>query len=297
MDLPQKFVRIFTDLYGSAGQSWLEHLPRTIHKLEQQWNLRIGQPFNNLSYNFVAPAVRHDGTPVVLKLGFPEELTLEANALKAYNGDASVRLLEHDPSVEALLLERLEPGDHLPHFTDNEENTRITATMLERLWREVTNPEDFRSLDSWTQELHEAHEKHKGDKTFRYLPWLDKAVQLYKEYREGEHVLLHADLNHDNMLTAEREAYLAIDPKGIVGAKGFDVGTYLVNPIGLLEGFADVKAIHHQRVAIFSEMLGMTTQEVETWGLIFAVLSGCWSMSDHGETWDEAMRVAVALYA
>jgi streptomycin 6-kinase len=296
MNLPANFQKTFTDLYKDDGKRWLEHLPQTIKQLEQLWNIQVEKHFSNLSYNFVAPALRYDGTPVVLKLGFPEELTLEANALKAYVGDGSVRLLEHEPKVEALLLERLEPGESLPHFTNNEANTRITATLLQRLWREIPNPEDFRSLDSWTRELHQAHDKYKDDNSFQYFSLLDKAVHLYQELRTGQHVLLHADLHHDNILTAGREPYLAIDPKGIVGEKGFDVGTFLVNPIELLLTLPDVKKIHRERIAIFSEMLSMTEQEVEAWGFVFSVLSGCWTVGDHGEGWDEAMRAPVLLY-
>ncbi len=299
MNLPKAFLKNFTDLNGAEGKLWLEHLPQTITGLEEKWKIKVQEHFSNLSYNFVAPAIRQDGTLAVLKIGYLGELSvlLEANALKAYNGDGAVRLLEHDPTVEALLLERLEPGDSLPHFTNNEENTRITAGMLERLWREVSQPQDFRGLDSWTRELHGMYEKYKHDKTFKYLPLLGKAVQLYNEHRDGEQVLLHADLHHDNILTAQREPYLAIDPKGIIGAKGFDVGTFLLNPFDTLVTLPNVHKIHEERLAIFSEMLGMTHEEVAAWGFIFAVLSGCWVVGEHGEGWAEAMRPAVLLYS
>jgi streptomycin 6-kinase len=299
VELPKTFVKNFTDLTGGEGKVWLEQLPNLISSLEQHWNIRVGKHFSNLSYNFVAPATRNDGTPAVLKIGFPGELSvlLEANALRVYAGDGAVKLLGHDSSAEALLLERLEPGESLPHFSNNEENTRITATLLKRLWRKVDNSQDFRNLDSWTRELHQMYEKHRHDKTFKYLPLLDKAVQLYKEHREGEQVLLHADLHHDNILTAQREPYLAIDPKGILGVKGFDVGTFLVNPFDALVTLPNVIEIHRERIAIFSEMLDMTQEEVNTWGFIFSVLSGCWVVGEHGDSWDEAMQVPMLLYS
>lgn len=78
MKLPKRFVKIFTDLYDNEGKVWLEHLPQTIKQLEGQWNIQVQEHFSNLTYNFVSPAIRHDGTPVVLKLGFPEELELES---------------------------------------------------------------------------------------------------------------------------------------------------------------------------------------------------------------------------
>jgi streptomycin 6-kinase len=168
--------------------------------------------------------------------------------------------------------------------------------LLKRLWREVPNPEDFRSLDSWTRALRHAYQEHKANKSFPYLPLLDKAVRLYQDLRTPSHVLLHADLHHDNILTSQREPFLAIDPKGIVGEKGFDVGTYLINPIDFLMTLPDVKKVHRERVAIFSEMLAMTGQEVEAWGFVFSPLSGCWTVGDHGEGWDEAMRAATVLY-
>jgi streptomycin 6-kinase len=296
MNVPRAFVKNFTDLNGDAGKVWLEQLPQMIKRLEQRWNMKVLEHFPNLTYNFVAPAVRDNGVPVVLKLGFPEELELEAKTLRAYDGDGAVRLLEHDPKVEAMLLEKLEPGEPLPHFMNNEENTRVTAVLLKRLWRKV-NSEHFRTLDSWTRALHETHEKYQRDKSFKYFPLLHKAVQLYQEHRHSEQFLLHADLHHDNILTAKREPYLSIDPKGIVGAKGFDIGTFLINPVDLLLGFSEAGKIHQERVHIFSEMLSMTREEVEAWGFIFAVLSGCWRIGEHSEGWDEAMRAPIMLYA
>ena len=43
-------------------------------------------------------------------------------------------------------------------------------------------------------------------------------------------MLLHGDLHHDNILTATREPYLAIDPKGLVGNRAYDVTAAMLNP-------------------------------------------------------------------
>jgi len=45
-----------------------------------------------------------------------------------------------------------------------------------------------------------------------------------------DRVVLHGDLHHDNILLATREAWLAIDPHGIVGDPGYEVGAPLFNP-------------------------------------------------------------------
>ena len=62
---------------------------------------------------------------------------------------------------------------------------------------------------------------------------VERAADLLSELTEtsGEPVLLHGDLHHYNILSAEREPWLAIDPKGIVGAAEFDVCAFLRNEL------------------------------------------------------------------
>jgi streptomycin 6-kinase len=48
---------------------------------------------------------------------------------------------------------------------------------------------------------------------------LEEAETLFAELNASmaEPFLLHGDLHHENILAAEREPWLAIDPKGVVG--------------------------------------------------------------------------------
>ena len=54
---------------------------------------------------------------------------------------------------------------------------------------------------------------------------LDAAIGRLRELAEtqGEQVLLHQDLHADNVLRAEREPWLVIDPKPLVGEREFAV--------------------------------------------------------------------------
>jgi len=58
------------ELYEDEGVAWLERLPALIDDYAQRWSLTMLPPYT-LSYNYVAPATRADGTPVVLKVGVP----------------------------------------------------------------------------------------------------------------------------------------------------------------------------------------------------------------------------------
>lgn len=43
-------------------------------------------------------------------------------------------------------------------------------------------------------------------------------------------VVLHGDLHHDNVLRADREPWLAIDPHGLLGDPGYEIAPVLYNP-------------------------------------------------------------------
>ena len=110
--IPDDFARTQVSLHGEAGVAWLNRLSALTHEFEERWSLSVDPPFPNLSFNWVAPAARRDGTPAVLKLSFPgdKEFQTEAEALKAFDGGGICRLLELDLGRGAMLLERLEPG-------------------------------------------------------------------------------------------------------------------------------------------------------------------------------------------
>jgi streptomycin 6-kinase len=90
-------------------------------------------------------------------------------------------------------------------------------------------------------------------------------------------VLLHGDLHHHNILSAQREPWLVIDPKGLAGDPAYDVGAWLKNPMPWLLEQADPKAIQERRIRQFSSELGIDAQRLRSWGFVNAVLSGLWS--------------------
>ena len=80
--------------------AWLEKLPSAVAELERRWSLRLGAPFEGGSCAWVAPAERADGTAAVLKVGLPHfEADHESDALRFWNGDGAVRLLESDRAL------------------------------------------------------------------------------------------------------------------------------------------------------------------------------------------------------
>jgi streptomycin 6-kinase len=107
--IPDDFARKMIALGGDDGRAWIERLPSILAACEERWGLTIGLPFD-LSYNYVAPAVRSDGTAVVVKACLPDGESTQVEALRLFDGRGMVRLLEYDESEEVMLLERLRPG-------------------------------------------------------------------------------------------------------------------------------------------------------------------------------------------
>lgn len=295
--LPPEFLKTLRDVHDNADV-WLEGLPHLIATCETRWNLRVVGPAGRLSYALVLFAKRHDGTPVVLKLSPPSpEVSREAEALRRYGGDGICRLLGHDPDGEVLLLEKLSPGVSLWDLwtpARDDAHTRLAVQLMTRLWHPVSHSpvppaHPFRTLASWAEALFEQTPE-------GHLPYaqVGRAQSLFTELHVTDAlVLLHADLHHGNILSAHREPYLAIDPKGVVGARGYEVGPYLLNPD--LDRHANLDVLCARRVAIFSEMLGMDEAVVAAWGFIHMLLSACWSLEDHGGGHETALRVAESL--
>jgi streptomycin 6-kinase len=293
--VPPAFARHTVEMFGEEGVAWLRDLPVLVADLARLWGLELGAPFE-LSYNYVCSARRSDGTEAVLKLGLSDEFPSQMNALRLYDGDGICRLLEADEGRDAMLLERIRPGEMLVNMvrTDDETATRIGATVMRRLWRPVPAGETFRPLSAWFRAF-ERHRAAYGGPGPIPAALLDHAEALARELLDSapSTVLLHGDFHHYNVLSAEREPWLAIDPKGIVGDPGYEVGSFLRNP--LLGGAHRQSQMMRRRLDIFAEELGYDRARLRDWGIAHAVLSACWSAEDEGHGWEGAIEAAQTL--
>jgi streptomycin 6-kinase len=191
---------------------WLRGVSALLNGCAKEWELTIGEPYRMGAAGYVVRAERADGTPTVLKLGFPHrEGEQEADALERWDGDGAVRLLERDDERNALLLERAEPGTFLSESPDALD---VLIGLLPRLWK---RGDGFHSLEDeaalWIE--HELPHARHGD----------VAIGILRELAptQGAQVLLHQDLHGENVLAAEREPWLVIDPKPLAGEREFSV--------------------------------------------------------------------------
>jgi streptomycin 6-kinase len=188
----------------------------------ERWRLEPGDPFPGATVSLTMPARRDDGEEVVLKIQFPHrESEGEAGALRAWDGGGAVLLLDEDRDRHALLLERCRPGYHLSS-EDPDTATEIMISLISRLSR--PDPGGFTTLADeakrWAVGLRREWEGAGRPFEKRIV---DAAVETLAALAADTvpPVLLHQDLHGDNVLRAEREPWLAIDPKPLAGDPAF----------------------------------------------------------------------------
>jgi streptomycin 6-kinase len=241
--------------------AWLNSLPALLHDLQQKWSLTVDDPFDagEASCSYVVPVLRVDGTSAVLKLAMPHMEGLhEMRGLRFWDGDPTVHLYEADEDRNAMLLERCRPGVLLRTVPEPEQDA-IVAGLLRRLWRQPPPPHPFRPLSALTAYWSRETLAHIHD-------WPDaglvrEGLRLFQELPRTAptQVLLATDLHAGNVLRAEREPWLVIDPKPFLGDPAYDATQHLFNcqlrlrsnPDSLIQKFADLLGVDHHRVRLW----------------------------------------------
>ncbi len=215
------------------GRLWLDDLPRAVEESAAHWKLRLGEPFPYAFTSLAIPGRTEDGRDIVLKVQHVDrETEHEALALRHWNGDGAILLLDRFPAREALLLERCIPGTPVPpdHALD------VLIGLLPRLWKRATSP-PFRTLADEA-----AHWAAALSARRQINPRLvDAALDAIRDLAtsQGEQVLLHQDLHGLNVLAAQREPWLVIDPKPLVGEREFGLAP-IIRSLELGGGRRDV---------------------------------------------------------
>jgi streptomycin 6-kinase len=299
LDFPPPFARRIVDSQGDAGRAWLDALPSVVAGLEQQWDMTIGAPFE-LSFNYVTRARLANGTDAVFKIGPWEdgEIEREMDALRQYDGHGACRLLAVDSPGKAMLLERLRPGTMLLEtaVSDDDAATRIGAELMQRLWQpaeSLPEPGRFKPLAEWFTRALALHRATYGGPGPFPAAVLERAeaIAMHLLASAPREVLLHGDFHHYNVLSSDRAPWLAIDPKGMLGDPGYEIGPFLLNP----HGPPKAASLLVRRLDIFAEALSYDRVRLREWGIAHAVLSAAWSAEDFGDSWQNAITMAQTL--
>lgn len=292
-DLPEQFVCNIKGLHGAHGEKWLADLPNISAEISRKWSLKFVKTFPNLTFNLVAACVNEKRENAVLKICVPEEnppIFNEKNALEAFGGRGAVRVLNFDDNLCAMLLERAAPGKTLREIfpPGNLRAVETAVDVMKKLPRQPPRKSEFPLLEEWTNDLSKAR------KTKFEPRAVEKARRIFADFRQPfkKRLLLHGDVHTDNIISAAREPFLLIDPKGCVGEIGFEIAVFLNDFVSWTNYLTNQKDVLNCAVGKFSEGFGLESKEIYRWAFAQAVLAAWWMFADFGRDWENYLACA-----
>ncbi|MGW7092091.1 APH(6)-I family aminoglycoside O-phosphotransferase [Streptomyces sp. NPDC054874] len=293
--VPDGLAQSYSRSRGEEGRAWVAGLPALVERCVDRWELKRDGGIYSGEASLVVPVLRTDGTRAALKLQMPrEETTAALIGLRTWNGDGVVRLLDHDAPSSTMLLERLDGSHTLESVEDDDEAMRILAGLLARL-HSVPAPPGLRGLGEIADAMVEEVPSAVGSLTdpedrSRLRGWASTVAELVGE--PGDRIL-HWDLHYENVLAAEREPWLAIDPEPLVGDPGFDLWPALDTGWERVEAGGDALRVVRRRFDLVTEVLELDRARAAGWTLARLLQNTLWDIED-GRTAIAPSQIAVA---
>lgn len=252
----------------------------------ERWGLAPdGEPFQTRFGSRLAP-VRQAGAPAMLKIAGHEEERRGGALMEWWAGDGAAKVLAREG--DALLMERLEGPRDLSAMARegrDDEATAILCDVAAGLHAPRGEPPlaELVPLERWHKALWPAAEAHGGT----FVKAAEAARRLLAEPREV--VVLHGDFHHGNVLDGGPRGWLAIDPKGLVGERGFEFANLFRNPDAAT---ALTPGRMGRQLDIVAERARLEPRRLLDWILAYAGLGAAWSL---GGGHDEDARTGLAI--
>lgn len=274
--IPEAFARSTLEREKERGAQWLTMLPSIVDGLLERWGCVPDGEVMHGSVGVVVPVRRHAGEPAVVKVSFPHPGNVhEPDAFAAWAGRGAVMLHERDDERFAMLLERAHAITLLA-TGDGDEATAVAGQLCRRL--AIPAPPGLPRLSeqaaAWEGQL-----RIDSAELTHPLPLkaVDAAVETVRELGPSQpDLLIHGDLHATNILRAEREPWLVVDPKGQVGDPAYDAGMAIKwHPLRPLPD-GDLRKAVHRLLAIFAEAAQVDRERAHRWAQFHAVRAAFW---------------------
>jgi streptomycin 6-kinase len=258
---------------AGAGR-WLDELPDLVADLERRWKITAGHAFPGATEAYVLEVTTRAGQPAVLKILLPlagERARHEITALRLADGRGCAALLDDDPDVGALLVERLGPSLFELGLPVDRRHTILCDTVA-RLWRPApdcglpSGADRARRRAAFVAETWEDLDRPCTERAIDHA--LACARRRADAHDDERAVLVHGDVHQLNALRAGSEFKL-VDPDGLLAEPECDLGTVMRgDPVDLLHGDP------HDRARRLSARSGLDVAAIWEWGVIERVASG-----------------------
>ena len=301
---PERFLRYATREFGKEAETWLKELPSILARCCDKWGLTLGRPTEEIKVNYIAYVEMSNGEEAVLKVGVPHgDFSAEMEALAIYEGRGINRLIDCDKALNAMLLERLRPGKMLDSVGNAREQSEIAARILQDL--HATPPPSHHTLPHFMDWMRGAFADARSCKDperargyIEQIPRVESMMGILMESDEPQ-ILLHGDLHHWNILSDADRGWMAIDPKGVIGASCLDVGRFINNAMGFGETAAEKREILLEAVTVFSDVLEENEERMFAGAFCDKIMGSSWGLQqepdEHEASSQEALKVMAEL--
>ena len=152
----QHFENNVTSAWGEKGKQWLTDLPDILDVLSENWQLTDIKTLDNLSYNYIVSAIQANEYSVVVKIACDTQSTLaEYKALKQFNSQGVISIVDFNLQYNALLLPQLLPGNTLqtPHHNDSHNLLLAYSNIVKTISSNKADSSLFQPVDNWCQAI------------------------------------------------------------------------------------------------------------------------------------------------
>lgn len=228
--------------------------------------------------------VRYGGVPAMLKIALDAEEARGNDLMEWWAGEGAARVLARHG--DAILLERATGDASLAALTRmgrDSEAVRIMCATIAMLHRARQKPPPLLfPLDLWFADLAPTAQTHGGVLSL----CAETARNLLAA--PSDVTVLHGDIHHGNVLHFDGRGWLAIDPKALIGERGFDYANLFCNPD---HAAATDQARFARRLDVVATSAPIERRRLLQWILAWAGLSASWLLSEGGSA-ETKLRVA-----
>jgi streptomycin 6-kinase len=239
----------------------------------ERWGLTLdGGAFSTPYTHSILMPVRQAGRAAILKVaGGPEEAR-GAGLMAWWAGEGAAQVLAHEGP--AILLARAADPEALPRLAfdgDDDAATEILCVTIAGLHRprDRDPPADLVPLARWFRGLRRAAPQ--GGLFAR--AWAIAEPLLADPQDE---VVLHGDVTHANVLDFGEAGWLAIDPKGLVGERGYDYANLFRSPT---LSMATPERFRRQ-LDLTARLAGLERERLLRWVIAHGALSAAWTAAE-----------------
>ncbi|MEG1421958.1 MAG: aminoglycoside phosphotransferase family protein [Citrobacter sp.] len=229
------------------------------------------------------------GKKALLKLTNDDSERTGCQLMVWWDGKGAARVLAHEDG--ALLLERATGVQSLTEMSRADLDVQACRIICRTARQLHVSPNAsapaLTSLEHWFCDLATAAHIHGG-----ILLRCARAAKMLLSSPQDV-VVLHGDLHHGNVLDFGESGWLAIDPKGLIGERGFDYANIFTNPDLADPDIAIAIDLQKftQRVDIVSEAAGLERERLLLWIAAWCGLSSAWFLQE-GDNAAITLRVA-----